>query len=225
MPSLEFQNLPLIEVVCNLVMGDHRVLSWDDLVDLREALRADLPHVKDFFSGFSSPVGFAVGAAPGAAYESDSGSRLEIRPDRITSAWRLSSTSSKYVRFQSLLSTLETAMVTIGGPSVSVVNMVYVNRVPNSQGSIRDLILPELLPALNNADVLDYNIAWTLQNGGEFRLQVSPSDELSLITTVAGKKCQGDWKADLVQIHDTLQAQFIKVITPKAKDEWKWQPS
>lgn len=226
MDSLEFGNLPLIEVTCNLILAEQRVLGWDDLANARAALKPQLPLVTDFFSGLPpSPIGFVLGAAPGASFESDSGSKLEIRTDRITSSWRRRDPESSYVRFQALYDALGTAVEAAGNPGVAIVNMVYVNRAPREHGEVRELIDGQAFPGLFPSEIKDYNVAWQLESGIEFRLQISSSDALAVISTAAGTKSDGNWQAELKFVHSSLQEQFLSVITDQAKKVWAWKQS
>ncbi len=226
MDSLEFGNLPLIEVTCNLVLAEQRAFAWDDIAAVRAALKDRLPIVSDFFSGrIPSPVGFVFGTAPGAAFESDMGAKVEVRPDRLTSSWRRLGPDSNYVRFKQLFDALQIATDALGSPAVSIVNMVYVNRAPHEQGSFRDLLRSDLFPEIVAKEVKDYNVAWLLESEVEFRLQVSPEDQLAVLSTAAGLWSSGDWQAELKLVHETLQTQFLAVITQHAKEVWKWKQS
>ncbi len=223
MASLEFDNLPLIEATCNVVFKEPRFSTWDELNNVREAVKDILPNVGEFMVGTQSPIGFVIGAAPGASFDNRAGLTLTVRGDRYSCTWRKLSPESKYVRFASLSQAVKAA-VAVGRPGeVGIVNMVYVNRAPDEHGSPRDLIVPSAWPLLASGELRDYNVAWILESGIEFRLQVTRAEGLALISTAAGLHTEDNWEQALAQVHDALQEEFIRITTDKAHEVWQWK--
>ncbi|MBX7132753.1 MAG: hypothetical protein K1X67_08770 [Fimbriimonadaceae bacterium] len=224
MPSLEFDNLPLIEVSINLVLTEPIAVKWSLLEGIREALRDRLPIVTNFFSGLQpAPIGFVLGAAPGASFENEIGVKVDVRHDRISSTWLKTQADARYVRFGPLLEALKLAYRAADSPRVRVVNMAYVNRAPSEHGTLAELLRPEAFPSASAGRLQDYNAAWTLEDGVEFRLQCSLSDEGAVISSAAGLRSDGDWETELDAIHEALQQQFSTLITDHAKEVWQWQ--
>jgi hypothetical protein len=124
------------------------------------------------------------------------------------------------VRFKELYDCLDIAEHVLGAPPVGVVNMGYVNRAPFEHGQIHELINEQVFPGMFAGHVKDYNVAWDLDSGVEFRLTATPSEHVAVISTVAGIKSEGDWRSELFLLHSTLQEQFLSVITEKAKQVW-----
>ncbi|MGI8923351.1 MAG: hypothetical protein ACR2HJ_04820 [Fimbriimonadales bacterium] len=225
MQSLEFDKLPLIEATCNLVYAEPRELSLDMLCELRQALRPMSLEPHQFTSSLAgSPVPFAfmVGVTPGSTFGSESGLTLTAGTGALSASWRRGSETAKYVRYATLREALTKAAGVIN-PAVGIVNMAYVNLAGVAGALPRDLLDAALWPPIAFDAVKDYNVAWDLPSGIEFRLQVTPQEANFLITTAAGIRIADNWGDELERIHAALQETFDRIITDRAKEVWQWR--
>lgn len=226
MPSLEFDNLPLIEVTCNLMLAEPLDVSFDTISAVRGALKNLLPHTLQVFSGLNSPaVPFAlvVGPSPGATFGDEQGTVLIVAADKVSASWRRRSEDAVYVRFAKLVECLRSCASVLDLSKASIVNMAYANLAGEEHGPSWELIETNAWPPMSEGRVKDYNVAWELPTGVEFRLQVTPQQQGSLITTSAGVRTHGDWQQELERVHETLQIEFERLMTDKAKEAWKWR--
>lgn len=224
MKSLEFGNLPLAEVACQVFFQSPADLSWDLLESMRSRLAADFPEVEEYYVT-PTKVRFAlqVGVQPGMQLSSATGATVEIRPTKVRVSW-LRQGSAAYPRYAFLRRALQNLSVGFGTTMVPrVVNMSYVNRISLGSANLESLIRPSFL-AERACPIREVNLAWERPNGLEARLQILPDDSAMLLVTTIGTTVDGDATDELIMtldnIHDELQSMFLELITEEARNLW-----
>lgn len=224
MKSLEFGNLPLAEVACQVFLQSPADLSWGLLESMRSQLASDFSGVEEFFvTPTQQRFAVHVGVQPGLHLSSALGATVEIRPTKVRVSW-LRQGLMAYPRYAFLRNTLLSLSAKFGSTMVPrVVNMSYVNRISLEAAEIGNLITPGYL-APEARPIRELNLAWQRPSGLEARLQILPEDSAMLLVTTVGTTLQAGGDMNVIttldSIHDELQVMFAEVITEKAKSLW-----
>lgn len=223
-PGLHFDNLPLIEAKCTLRFDRDLGMGYALCRSVVTAVADTLPKVVQFISSFpvASPLAVLIGPAPGVHVTDGRGVSLVLSAREIAVQWRKLAADEAYVRFPALFDLLKRAVGVIDDARVNVVTMNYVNKPPRREGDPTTLMVESVWPRVEGA-IRDYNVAWMLDDKTEFRLQLQPLEDATLVATAAGNLVAPDskWDKELLEVHAKLQDQFVKLLSNEAKVIWQ----
>ncbi len=247
---LDFDNLPLVEAAVRASFNSPKLLSYS-LINL---IYADLgpsfpvltePQQLEIAPGAGgTSVEIGPGYLPGAVYTGHvSGVSVHLQPQVIVARWskRPGLTEPKYPRYEairdSLWSTVEAFRRACEGdfPGIGVVNMSYVNFIPEADSAIflKTYFSAEAqLRAMDRArQVRKLEAAWSESDDFDVRFAIEQTaakfpDHTAQgfrLTTAAGLRLGEavDAKSGLEKVHDVLQEFFLGIISTHAKKEWK----
>lgn len=247
--QLNFENLPLREVVVRLSFDPPLALGWKTLPSLAAKLNAYFPEVEDV-NEIETPPGIPLVLSslntPGIRFQgSGLGIRLLVQPQVLSARWQFNAATNDkpYPRYAALrgavdlgLRCLIESLVESGAalPKVVVANLLYINMVdPEAdQLSITSYFAPQFsmelatsAPVLHEQkisyrDDLGYDIAVAVARH-ETEVEDGTKTEYRL-ATAAGARLQeeGDPILALDALHSRLQQVFASVISAEAKTTW-----
>jgi uncharacterized protein (TIGR04255 family) len=248
--SLEFSNLPLVEVSVRLFFATDLPLSLHDGTRAQVTLSERFPDFRDLeqlepgLSGTSRVVmpfvpGFGGGGHFGFRYTGgETGLEITLQTNLLSIRWakRPENESRPYPRFEKLEENLWWAesklRKTLSLPPVSALNMRYANFITTGEetsGSVlHDYFSDKVAIAMmSNAQVLhNVDVSWREGDGIDRRFSVSKgvSGDVQgfLVTTIAGMQLPSeDSKTKgLNRVHDFLLEFFATLISSRAKKEW-----
>ena len=247
MPSLEFHNLPLVEVQARLRPEPPIHVDFDSIFPAYNALRSDFPKA-DFMESFQNAPGQAVtqtirfGEPLGATFASLDGTlALNIQTTLMSATWRSRSFVQRdtYVRFPAMLEALRRLLASVPfNPKYTISNISYTNIVtvghhPTGADLLSFItgVVPSTIPTAE-AFLHDLSFSWRTGTGADLRIQVNstqsdPSSDFVdsfMLTTTCGVLYDqsNDPLAHLQVAHDLMNETFLGIITEHAKKEWQY---
>jgi uncharacterized protein (TIGR04255 family) len=247
MPSLEFENLPLAEVVIRLTPTRPLPFNVAFAVNLSSALKDRLPEIDDLVEfepppGRTSIMEFATGRLFGARYKDpERGVHLGVQNSLVYVRW-VRDSKKAYPRFSVLNDLLwfsiEKLRAIVSDIRFDVANMSYTNFVVTKASNVTDFLdryflkiaRPEIIEQSERFHGL--NISWQTDQKIDLRLAIERGgatldnpinrEEGYKITTVAGVRFAEDpAPKDAVKLlHDRLQILFHSILSDDAKKEW-----
>lgn len=247
---LDFDNLPLVEAAVRASFNGSKPLTYTLVNLVAHELgqlfpRLEEPKQLEVAPG-SGETQIAIGSAylPGAVYAGHKdGLSVSVQPQVIVSRWvrHPSLQNPNYPRFAALRDALWIAVEAFRKgcgdeyPGIGVVNMSYVNFVASRDpaGFLKTYFSPDSqLRAMDQAQqVRKLEASWSEGDDLDVRFAieqaaanlpegVTPGFRL---TTAAGLRfgASQDAKTGLERVHDRLQEFFLKLISKRAKVEWK----
>lgn len=247
---LDFGNLPLIEAAVRVSFHGSVPLSYDIVNLVADQLKATFPQLTEpkqieIAPGIGpSPTEFGPAFLPGAVYSGHAaGLTLSVHPQVIVARWvkRSEPGERDYPRYPALRDALWSAVEAFRKasgdkyPGIGIVNMSYVNFLPSSDpGSVlKDYFSDQVqVGAMNSARcVRKLEAAWSESDDLDTRFAIEQvtarlADSVTegyRLTTAAGLRLAEslDAKSALEKIHNVLQEFFLKLISERAKKEWK----
>ena len=246
MPSLEFNRLPLVEVVVRLALATPLPVTLRELTRVHERLKSRFPHVAEPSPMEAAPGGaqplLTFGPIRAAIYSGhESGLLYTLQPTMVAFRWRGGTKdAAPYPRFTRLTDELwrclEDTEAVIGRPlAFDVANMSYIDFVQTNDHkpleTVGKYFTAERWPGfLARASQFEsQNVSWA-EGEVEHRLifergVVQHDHERNngcLITTVAGMRFEPrERPSDEVQLlHDALIKLFEETLSDEAKEEW-----
>lgn len=247
--TLQFSDLPLIEVALKRVPRTHIPISLPFVLQLRESLPGRFDRVLDL-DVLEAPPG---GVAP-AVYEaqvtcgcrfvdSSLGVAVNVQPDMLVVRW-MQSEGKPYPRFDGLRQAADDVIgaiekIGLGPFETALVNMAYANRIEAevSQGSVQpkpwplsDAWTPDALR--NQGTAFETQSVWRGQDEIDRRVLVQTRFEASdappwyLLLTVAGKKLQEAESLVTAEdaVHGALIEWFPQLLSEEAKQIFGLKP-
>jgi hypothetical protein len=245
MASLEFKNLPLVEVSVRAFFADHVPLNLAVLQGVAAALGGQFSRFADQEVPEPTPVKLSsviTGAKIGGfrLEGNDLGIEASVQTHLITAQWlrRFGEGARPYPRFGGLRDSLwavtdaVTAHVAERPPVIKAVNILYANFIPSGGASFHDVLGRYLADdarvgvGRDAARFHDLNVSWRSKDGIDQRFFVCSGEHGELkgyvLGTVAGAEVaeQSPPRILLELVHDRLQAFFRELISVDAKKEW-----
>lgn len=225
MTSLEFKNLPLAEVTCHVLSSVPLGVDRKYVRNVEDALQSMGFHLISFSSNPFN-VGLTPFSMPSAVYENVNGVTVSITDTGISCAWKQSGSNLEYVRFAFLMKALAATIAVVPSYRTSIVNLTYVNQI-SGEMNVFDLLIQDVLPKIAANPIKEYNVAWNLSSGEEFRLTIRPGDDFTILSTASGMNVSDDISAKpletLQRIHAALQTQFKLILSSRAVEQWQLQ--
>ncbi|KAA0225920.1 TIGR04255 family protein [Fimbriimonadia bacterium ATM] len=241
---LDFSNLPLIEAAIRFTFAESLALGFETMFKLAERVRPDYA-ASDLPARELPPGQNVVNLMPvgsGMLFQKDA-IRVTLQSDMLASRWIRSRIpgGQDYVRYPTLKVTAEEffkhlAAVCGARPSVSVVNMVYVNFIRPEEGdiSIHDYFEANVFPRRISAAARVYNVqeSWQEPDSVDLTLDLQEAtikqgeQELQgyRFATAGGFRPRpGEEMAAIDLVHDRLQVFFNELLTARAKSWWALQ--
>jgi uncharacterized protein (TIGR04255 family) len=247
MPSLEFGQLPLVEVTIRLSAVRPLPFSVTSAVNLHSALKSRLPVIDDLVELEPAPgrmpiIEFGPGRILGARYRDPArGIYVGVQHSVVFARW-IRDDDKPYPRFSTLNNVLwfavEQLQKEFGDVRFDVANMSYTNFVPKNAASVQEFLDRYFVEAvrpkvMKDADQFhDLNMSWRSTDAVDLRLGIERGEaalsspikrsEGYKIVTVAGTRfAEGaSPEAVVAQLHDKLQVLFESILSPDAKKEW-----
>ena len=246
--SLQFEDLPLVEVALRTSFRSQVPLRFATLNDVRAELMDEFLSLDELRQieappGMNAELSFGVGQIPGAVLSGHKqGLRATIQQHVVVTRWvqdphrgapgypRFDSLRKSHWRVvQALLKAGKTPDVPCGAVNMSYTNFLRWKATP-------DVLKKYFSPAahvqlVEQADLLHkYEVSWQDNNEVDLRLQLErvafqigdDKKEGYNLTTVAGKAAASlvDAQKNLDDVHAQLQEFFRNLISPEAKSEW-----
>jgi len=247
---LDFGNLPLIEAAVRATLSAKVPLTYAIVDSVRARLSSSFPLLTEPQQLEVAPgVGHVVleggpSYLPGAVFTGHAeGLSVSVHPQVVVARWvkQYIPAETNYPRYpklrEAIWGTVESFRQGVGAesfPALSVVNMSYVNFLPQADPtSIRSYLSARAyLPAFQNArQIRKHEASWSEEEGLDVRFaleQVTAKLGTQLsegyrLTTAAGLRLAEsvDAKSGLDRVHDVLQGFFLSLISDKATREWK----
>ncbi len=247
---LDFENLPLVEAAVRASFNGPKTLTYSLLNLIARELDPSFPRLEepkqlDIAPGSGdTQIAFGPGYLPGAVYTGNrDGLSISVQSQVIVSRWvrHPGLQNPNYPRFAALRDALWIAVEAFRKgcgdeyPGIGVVNMSYVNFVASGDpaGFLKTYFSPDSqLRAMDQAhQVRKLEASWSEGDDLDVRFAVeqaaanlpegvTPGFRL---TTAAGLRFgeSQDAKTGLEKVHYRLQEFFLKLISKRAKVEWK----
>jgi len=245
MPSLEFANLPLVEVAVRLALAEPLPLSLARLADLfgrvreRFSLMDDAPNVEA--SPGRGDISVHLRRATAVRYEGHAqGLVLTVQPALVVMRWLASARGPAYPRFSALEDELWRCVADLEAVfpesrvRFDVANMTYLNFIETGATSVEEIIgryfSDSVRPPAMPSDVRFHSINLSWRKAVDLRLivergeaYVGPEPMVGYrLVTVSGDAFTAEARpqAKVRELHDVLQELFLAVISDFAKKEW-----
>ncbi len=242
--KLDFSNLPLIEAAIRFSFTNPLALGFEQMFKLAELARPgyaasdlttrELPPGQNVINLL--PVG------PGMLFQKD-GTRVLLQSDMLATRWIRSGLpgGQDYVRYPTLKAAAEeffAHLTAVCGarPSVSVVNMVYVNFIRPDDGdmTIHDYFEKNVFPRRISAASRVYSVqeSWREPDSVDLTLDLQEATikqgeqefQGYRFATAGGFRPEpGEEMAALDRVHERLQEFFNELLTNRAKTWWALQ--
>lgn len=246
MSSLEFKNLPLMEVAINFWLADNPVKAPVNLASkLRELMPESLRTFTTLQTREARPDSIPESPEAPLLGDTATGLTIIIQSNLIAARWLrfFEGNRTEYPRFSSLRALIGQAVEHVNSElaipvRVSTAQVAYINFLPKSESSneryLEQYILPAALGLRPSTLVADHQIevAWQDEEVDlryellRARIQgIETTPEIGyLIKTTAGKMMSpgGDPFAVVDSSHANLQRLFLGLITDQAKEEWQY---
>lgn len=241
--SLEFDNLPLVEVATRLTLAKPQPMKLATVDKYREALRGFFDTIDDT-QRFEVPPGYNgnLQVEPGkisavVLTSKQSPVVLYVQADLLAIRWEAGTVGEDYPRYEKMRKIAETAWRTareiLPEARVRVANMSYSNLMRMDTGDLRAFFssavqIPSSADALHSTEVswrLDDNVdlRFKLEKGRLEALDQKEPEEAYRFTTAAGKiLSEGEDPMEVLDsVHDALIRVFPSLISTHAKKQWK----
>lgn len=254
MTRLEFSQLPLIETAVRFTLAEPAPLTYATVFGIKEQLGEIFTTLEDSNQiegapGQAGPPDISISGPNVAVFAGNkNGLRLRLQYNLVSVRWQwaVDPESPRYPRYpamRDLLSRSWSALGQAGGskdaPKISVVNMFYINYIPQMDSEdvlvnyIQECARPAILSEAQRVQKLE--ASWQEVGGIDLRfclehatarLRTDGEDVIGYkFTTAAGKKLDAptgpaDALDALDGCHERMQDFFLQLISKSAKESW-----
>lgn len=248
--SLEFEQLPLIEVVIRLAPANLIPIRLEWLHRLAGELEKRFPRLTDL-EALTPGIGvqsleLGFGQTLGARFSNEeTGITLIVQPNIIQLSWQKSAGGAPYPRFETLLVELREAVSSVDTVSQSrlegggrgrlfrAANMAYTNLIETSGqplcGEVRRYLNNRLMVEMMHPEgrFFEESVSWRDEYGTDVRVQARASglEKDVVLTTVAGRLFEPDaWPEAMLRANrESLLVLFKAILTDHALNEWGYR--
>ncbi len=245
MSRLEFNNLPLLEVVIRLAPTSPITLDLEHLLKVADAIREEFP-VRSFLdaplSSVATGLHIDIGQLIGLRCEQpESGCCLYLQTNLVATAWQNRSLESdkSYVRYERLKQLLLWAVevlndglpgpLTFGATNLAYTNFIATPEPPGAEDVSKYFGENLSIGLMAGADPFhELNAAWH-EGGNDLRVHLrgvrgsgAPHPNGLELTSIAGRIFEQNARPDTIidSLHQKLSTLFPDLLTETALDEW-----